>query len=187
MNKLLVLAASSTFAFSLMVTPAQAQTVVEVAQSDEQFSALVDAVVAQDLAQTLSGEGPFTVFAPTNDAFAAIPGYVGNLLSENPALLTDILLYHVVAGELMASDVLAAEELTSLEGDTIAVSADDDGAYVDTATLIATDVDASNGVVHVIDSVLIPESVDTAIREAIRADLIRLIMELQTTTYTPSH
>ena len=139
-----------------MYTPAQAQTVVEIAQGDEQFSSLVDAVVAQDLAETLSGEGPFTVFAPTNEAFTSLPGYAVRLLEENPDALTDILLYHVVPGEFMATDVLGASTLETAFGEDITVDAS--AVTVSGAKIIATDVNASNGVVHVIDTVMLPPS-----------------------------
>ncbi len=98
---------ASLFLFGLIIyTPAQAQTIVEIAQGDEQFSSLVDSVVAEELVETLSSEGPFTVFAPTNDAFASLPGYAARALAAYPDALGDILLYHVVPGEFMAGDLL---------------------------------------------------------------------------------
>jgi len=143
----------------MFTSSANAQTIVEIAQSDpDTFSSLVDAVVAQDLAETLSSEGPFTVFAPTNDAFANLPGYVAAVLEEDPALLTDILLYHVVGGELLAADVLAATELETVLGESLHVFSSP-APRVDSSSIIATDVMADNGVVHVIDEVLLPSSV----------------------------
>lgn len=169
---------TSVFALLLFVgvqaTPVSAQSIVDIALSDDNFSSLVDAVVAQDLVDTLNSEGPFTVFAPTNDAFAALPGYVAKALEENPALLTDVLLYHVVAGELFAADVLEEKHLTTVEGGRVVVSANDDGAFINQSQLIATDVDATNGVVHIIDKVLIPDTVYRAAFDSIRAEITLL-------------
>jgi len=160
----------------VQATPVSAQTVVDIALSDENFSALVNAVVAQELVDTLNSEGPFTVFAPTNEAFAALPGYVAAALEANPALLSDILLYHVVAGELFAADVLTKKNLTTVEGGRVIVSSNTQGAFINQSQLIATDVDASNGVVHVIDKVLIPDTVYRAALDAIRAE-VRLLRD----------
>nr|NLD41135.1 fasciclin domain-containing protein [Actinomycetales bacterium] len=135
-------------------------TIVDVAAANSDFETLVAAVTAADLAGTLSGDGPFTVFAPTDDAFAALPeGLVDALLlPEKEAALTSILTYHVLSGEVMAADVTAGDVAT-VEGSTIAITTDD-GVMVNDATVIATDVDASNGVIHVIDTVLVPPTVD---------------------------
>jgi uncharacterized surface protein with fasciclin (FAS1) repeats len=144
--------------------PASAQTIVDIAAGDERFTTLVAAVTAAGLVETLSGPGPFTVYAPLNDAFAALPaGTVETLLMpENVQQLTDVLLYHVDDRELMAGDfaaganyyrpVLADSRLciTSHGGVTIA---DGTGAV---ATVVVADIQASNGVIHVIDKVLIP-------------------------------
>lgn len=136
-------------------------TIVEVAQGNADFSTLVAAVVAADLAETLSGTGPFTVFAPTNAAFEALPeGLLEKLLlPENKAVLTSILTYHVVSGEVLAADVTAGDVAT-VEGSTIAVTTDDGVKLNGTSTVTATDVDASNGVIHVIDQVIVPPTVD---------------------------
>ncbi len=136
------------------------QNIVEIAASDDTFSTLVTAVQTADLAGALSAEGPFTVFAPTNDAFAALPdGVLASLLEEaNRDQLTAILTYHVVPGEYFASETAAGEyELETLQGDTVDVVVGEDGTVtVDGATVIAADVDASNGVIHVIDAVITP-------------------------------
>jgi len=143
---------------------ANAASIVEIAAGDDRFSTLVAAVTAADLAETLSGPGPFTVYAPVNDAFAALPeGTVETLLQpENKGQLTDILLYHVDDRELGSSDfaaganyykpVLASERLciTSHSGVTIA-----DGTG-ETANVVIADIEADNGVIHVIDKVLLP-------------------------------
>jgi uncharacterized surface protein with fasciclin (FAS1) repeats len=168
----------SSFALLLVASPASAQSIVEVAQSDSQFSSLVDAVVAQDLVDTLSGKGPFTVFAPTNEAFEALPAYVGNVLENDPELLTDILLYHVVPGALVAEDVLSEQRLETALGEHLRVNARN-GAQVNSATITATDIEADNGVVHVIDRVLIPGSVYQAVITDLRAQLLEIVRTLR--------
>lgn len=135
-------------------------TIVEVAQGNDDFSTLVAAVVAAGLGDALSGEGPLTVFAPTNAAFEALPeGLLEKLLlPENKEVLTAILTYHVVSGKVMAADVTAGDVAT-LEGSTIAITTDD-GVMINDATVTATDIEASNGVIHVIDQVIVPPTVD---------------------------
>ena len=170
MTRLSTLLAASTLAFGV-ATPAFAdhhggsqmeeqQNIVEIAASDDTFSTLVTAVQTADLAGALSGEGPFTVFAPTNDAFAALPdGTVASLLQEeNRDQLTSILTYHVVPGEYFAAETPAGTyDLETLQGDTVNVVVGDDGSVtVDGANVIMADVDASNGVIHVIDGVITP-------------------------------
>ncbi len=139
-----------------------AGTIVEVAAGNPDFETLVAAVTAADLVETLSGDGPFTVFAPTDDAFAALPEGLLDalLLPENKDALTSILTYHVVSGEV-TSDQVAAGDVDTVEGEAITITTPD-GAVVlnDTATVTAVDVEASNGVIHVIDGVLVPPSLD---------------------------
>ena len=137
-------------------------TIVDVASADATFSTLVAAVSAAGLVETLSGTGPFTVFAPTNDAFAALPAGVLDalLLPENKAVLTQILTYHVVAAKVMAADVTDGDVAT-VEGQTIKLSTAD-GVTVNGATVVAADVAASNGVIHAIDAVILPPGVDVA-------------------------
>jgi len=140
----------------------EAGTIVEVAQGNADFSTLVQAVVAAGLAETLSGEGPFTVFAPTNAAFEALPAGLLEklLLPENKETLVKILTYHVVPSKVMAADV-AAGDVTTVEGSTFTISTEG-GVKVNTSNVTATDVPASNGVIHVIDAVLVPSSVDVS-------------------------
>lgn len=135
-------------------------TIVEVAQGNEDFSTLVAAITAAELGEALSGAGPFTVFAPTNAAFEALPAGLLEklLLPENKEVLTKILTYHVVAAKVMAADV-AAGDVTTLEGSTFEITTDY-GVAVNASEVTATDVPASNGVIHVIDAVLVPESID---------------------------
>lgn len=137
------------------------KTVVQTAQALPQFSILVEAVVAADLAGTLSGSGPFTVFAPTNDAFAALLAELGlskQALLADKALLTKVLTYHVLAGRVLKADVPVGSAITTLQGDTFSVDAtlaitDQRGRK---AAITGTDVLASNGVVHAIDKVILP-------------------------------
>ncbi len=137
-------------------------TVVDIASSSDDFSILVEAVVAADLAGTLSGDGPFTVFAPTNDAFAAALETLGLTKEELLASpdLAGILTYHVVPAKVLAADAIAAAgtEVPTVNGDTIEVSVVDGSVMVDGATVTATDLVAGNGVVHVIDAVILPGS-----------------------------
>ena len=135
-------------------------TIVEIAVGNPDFSTLVAALQAAGLVDALSGEGPLTVFAPTNAAFANLaPGTLDDLLKpENKDTLTAILTYHVVAGKVMAADVVGLTEATSLQGDTIAISVVDGGVKVDAANVVTTDIEASNGVIHVIDAVILPNS-----------------------------
>ena len=135
-------------------------TIVDVSAGNPDFETLVAAVTAADLVETLSGDGPFTVFAPTDDAFDALPEGLLDalLLPENKDALTSILTYHVVSGEVMAADVTAGDVAT-VEGSTIAITTDG-GVMVNEANVVTTDVDASNGVIHVIDAVVVPPTVD---------------------------
>ena len=145
-----------------------AQTIVDIAASDGRFETLVTAVQAADLAETLNSEGPFTVFAPTDDAFAALPeGTLDTLLMpENKQQLTDILLYHVVPGKVMAADVTQLDGQsadTALEGQQIGINVDMGSVYLnENVQVIVTDIEASNGVIHVIDAVLLPEANEAA-------------------------
>ena len=133
-------------------------SIVELAAGNDNLSTLVAAVQAAGLVGVLSGDGPFTVFAPTNAAFAKLPeGTVESLLKpENKDQLTAILTYHVVSGKVKAADVVKLDSAKTVEGRSISISASAAGVKVDAANVIMTDIAASNGVVHVIDSVLIP-------------------------------
>jgi len=140
--------------------PMEAGTIVDVAAGNPDFETLVAAVTAADLVETLSGEGPFTVFAPTDAAFEALPEGLLDalLLPENKDALTSILTYHVLPAEVMAADVTAGDVAT-VEGSTIAITTEG-GVMVNEATVVTPDVDASNGVIHAIDGVLVPPTVD---------------------------
>ncbi len=134
--------------------------IVDTAVAAGQFKTLATALQAAGLVETLKGKGPFTVFAPTDEAFAKLPaGTVENLLKpENKAELTKILTYHVVAGKVKAADVVKLSEAKTVEGRTVAISAKDGGVKVNDANVVSTDIMATNGVIHVIDSVILPKS-----------------------------
>ncbi len=156
--KAALLAASLAAAGCTMTTSASAPNIVEVAQSAGTFDTLVAAVGAAGLAETLSGEGPFTVFAPTDAAFAALPaGTVETLLKpENREQLASILTYHVVPGRVMAAD-LAGQTVSVATVNGASVNIDGtNGVMVNGATVTSADIAASNGVIHVIDQVLLP-------------------------------
>lgn len=130
--------------------------IVDIAVDDGRFTTLVAAVTAADLVDTLKGKGPFTVFAPTDDAFAKLPeGTIDALLNDIPTLKS-ILLYHVVPGKVMAEDVVNLTSANTVLGKPISISVTDGKVMVNEAQVIITDVEASNGVIHVIDNVLLP-------------------------------
>ncbi len=135
---------------------AAAKSIVDIAVEDGRFGTLVTALQAADLVETLSGEGPFTVFAPTDDAFDALPeGVVAGLLEDIPAL-TDVLTYHVVSGSILAEQVVKLTSATTLQGGDINIEVNGDAVMVNDANVIITDIVGSNGVIHVIDAVILP-------------------------------
>jgi uncharacterized surface protein with fasciclin (FAS1) repeats len=150
----LTVAASGTTAVR-----AETRDVVDTAIAAGSFKTLAKALDAAGLVTTLKGGGPFTVFAPTDEAFAKLPdGTLETLLKpENKEKLRRILTYHVVAGKVMASDVVKLQSARAVSGDTIAVKVEDGMVHVDNATVTSADVLASNGVIHVIDSVILPK------------------------------
>ncbi len=159
--KLMVAVITIAVISSLILVPATvhaapSKTIVETAIDAGNFTTLVAAVQAAGLAETLSGPGPFTVFAPTDAAFNKLPdGTIPALLADPTGQLTDILLYHVVAGKVMAADVVQLSEATTVGGNVLSIDTTD-GVKVDGANVIVTDIECSNGVIHVIDAVMIP-------------------------------
>ncbi|MEX0280651.1 MAG: fasciclin domain-containing protein [Arenibacterium sp.] len=156
-------AVSAAFVSATAATTAFAmdkKDIVDTAVGAGSFNTLVAAVKAAGLVQTLKGDGPFTVFAPTDEAFAALPeGTVESLLlPENKDQLVSILTYHVVPAKVMSSDIAGKNaKVLTVQGDRLSVKARS-GVKVDNATVTAADIEASNGVIHVIDTVLLPES-----------------------------
>ncbi len=135
--------------------PENLPNLVQTAVAAGSFETLVAAIDAAGLGSTLANDGPFTVFAPTDEAFAALPAGTIDALLQNVPALTDILLYHVVAGEVLAADVVNLTSATTLEGSTLTIDASN-GVKINDAMVIQADVRASNGVIHVIDRVLLP-------------------------------
>ena len=138
------------------------EDIVAIASSRDDLSTLVSAIEAAGLAESLQGEGPYTVFAPTNEAFEKLPeGTLDELLKpENANQLSAILTYHVVPQEAMAADVASMTEASTLLGAPLSISASGDQVMVNDATVTETDIPASNGVIHVVDTVLLPPSPD---------------------------
>jgi uncharacterized surface protein with fasciclin (FAS1) repeats len=130
--------------------------IVKIAKDAGQFNTLLTAATAAGLAETLSNDGPFTVFAPTDDAFAALPkGTVEGLLKDTEKLKA-ILLYHVVAGKYKAGDVVSQDKIKTVQGQSVHIDATD-GVKVDEARVIKADIEAENGVIHIIDKVILPK------------------------------
>ena len=139
---------------------AKSKDIVDTAVAAGQFNTLAAALEAADLVGTLKGDGPFTGFAPTDAAFAKLPeGTVESLLKpENRDKLVAILTYHVVPGEVTAADVVKLSEAKTVNGQDVAITVADSGVRINDANVIKTDIDASNGVIHVIDTVILPGS-----------------------------
>ena len=138
---------------------AHKKDIVDTAVSAGSFNTLVAAVKAAGLVETLKGKGPFTVFAPTDDAFKKLPpGTVEDLLKpENKEKLQAILTYHVVSGEVLAKDVTKMTSAKTVQGQSLTIAAKDGGVMVDNAKVVKTDIACSNGVIHVIDTVVLPK------------------------------
>ncbi len=153
------------FALSLATTPAMfagddhkeaKKDIIETAVAAGNFNTLATALTEAGLIETLKGDGPFTVFAPTDEAFAKIPKATLENLLKNKEQLTKVLLYHVVAGKVMASDVVKISSAKTVEGSSVKISVKGKTVMVDKAKVTSVDIEASNGVIHVIDSVIMP-------------------------------
>ncbi len=131
--------------------------IVDTAVAAGDFNTLVTAVKAAGLVETLKGEGPFTVFAPTDAAFAKVPTDTLNALLADKAALANVLTYHVVAGKVMAADVVKLTSAVTVQGQAVSIEVKDGKVYVDGTQVVTTDIKASNGVIHVIDAVILPK------------------------------
>jgi uncharacterized surface protein with fasciclin (FAS1) repeats len=155
-----VLASPSLYAGECQASKCQAgqKDIVDTAVAAGSFETLATAVTKAGLVETLKGKGPFTVFAPTDDAFAKLPeGTVADLIKpENKSKLTSILTYHVVPGKVMAADVVKLTEAGTVQGSSVDIKVEDGKVYVDGAQVVKADIACSNGVIHVIDSVILP-------------------------------
>lgn len=163
-NKTLAICALVVTSFAFMPM-AQADNhgmkkdIVDVAVENGSFTTLAAALTAADLVTTLKGEGPFTVFAPTDEAFSKLPEGTLTmlLLPENKEKLVSVLTYHVVAGKVMAADVMKIDTAATLQGQPVTISTTDGKVMINNANVVTADVEASNGVIHVIDTVLLPK------------------------------
>lgn len=149
------------------------ENIVDVAVGKDNFSTLVTALKAADLVGALQGDGPFTVFAPTNEAFSKLPQETLNelLKPENKKDLQAVLTYHVVAGKVDAKTAMGLSEAASLQGEKIAISLDGSNVMINQATVVAADIAASNGIIHVIDTVILPPSISQT------AEINRMVSE----------
>jgi uncharacterized surface protein with fasciclin (FAS1) repeats len=147
--------------------------IVDVAVGNDNFSTLVTALKAADLVGALQGDGPFTVFAPTNEAFSKLPQETLTelLKPENKKDLQAVLTYHVVAGKVDANTAMGLTEAASLQGEKIAISLDGGNVMINQATVVAADIAASNGIIHVIDTVILPPSISQT------AEINRMVSE----------
>ncbi len=163
---LTLLASLNSLAFAAPPSQEEPQKdIVDIAVEDGRFTTLVTALEAADLVDTLKGEGPFTVFAPTDEAFAALPeGTLDSLLADVPAL-SNVLLYHVVPGKVLAADVVALDIADTVLGQPVDITVEGDSVRINEAQVVMTDIEAANGVIHVIDSVLLPPADDGAMME----------------------
>jgi uncharacterized surface protein with fasciclin (FAS1) repeats len=149
-------AISGTTLVAFAANTAEKKDIVDTAAGAEDFSTLVTAVKAADLVEALKGDGPFTVFAPTNEAFAKVPKEQLAALLKDKAGLTAVLTYHVVPGKVMAADVVKLTEAETLQGQPLKIAVDGDKVTVNGVNVIKTDIECKNGVIHVIDGVLLP-------------------------------
>ena len=153
MKKILSVIALAIFA----ITAAPAADIVDTAVSAGSFNTLVKAVQAAGLVDTLKGPGPFTVFAPTDEAFAKLPAGTLESLIANPEQLKKVLTYHVVAGKVMASDVVKLKEAKTVQGSAAKIKVSGGTVMIDNAKVVKTDIVCDNGVIHVIDTVILPK------------------------------
>lgn len=161
MKRLICLFAAAAFAFAAPAVTSAAD-IVDTAVAAKSFNTLVAAAKAGGLVEALKGDGPLTVFAPTDDAFAKLPeGTVESLLKpENKEKLVEILKYHVVKGKVMAADVVTLDSADTLAGKKVTIKAGDDGVMINKSKVVKADIVCDNGVIHVIDAVLLPPSED---------------------------
>ena len=156
MKKTLGILALSLAAFAGTALQAQDKDIVDTAIAAGNFTTLVAAVKAAGLVDTLKGAGPFTVLAPTDDAFAKLPAGTVDALLKDPAKLKDILLYHVISGKEMAADVTKMKSAKTVEGKNVRIKVEGGSVMINNAKVLKTDIVCSNGVIHVIDTVLMP-------------------------------
>jgi uncharacterized surface protein with fasciclin (FAS1) repeats len=150
-----LLAIGALSAAPLVATASAKKDIVDTAVDAGSFKTLVKAIETAGLVDTLKGEGPFTVFAPTDEAFAKLPQGTLEGLLKDKAKLTAVLTYHVVSGKVMSSDIVKLDSATTVQGQSVKVSAKD-GVRINDAKVVKADIETSNGVIHVIDTVILP-------------------------------
>jgi uncharacterized surface protein with fasciclin (FAS1) repeats len=151
-----LIAAGIVLALAAPVQASEKKDIVDTAVAAGSFTTLAKALGAAGLVDTLKGAGPFTVFAPTDEAFAKLPAGTLEKLLADKAQLTKVLTYHVVAGKVMAADVVKLKSAKTVEGEDVKIAVKDKGVMVNQAHVVKTDIETSNGVIHVIDAVLLP-------------------------------
>ena len=159
-GKLITLGTGAVMALAIAFAShagSMSKDIVDTAVSAGSFNTLATALTEAGLVDTLKGEGPFTVFAPTDEAFAKLPKDKLASIMADKELLTSILTYHVVAGKVMAADVAAIESAKTVQGQSVSINTDS-GVMINSANVVQADIEASNGVIHVIDTVLVPQS-----------------------------
>jgi uncharacterized surface protein with fasciclin (FAS1) repeats len=153
---LIATAGAGTTLLAVAAEHGEKKDIVDTAAGAEDFSTLVTAVKAADLVGALKGEGPFTVFAPTNEAFSKVPKDQLDALLKDKDALTQVLTYHVVPGKVMAADVVKITEAETLQGQPLKIAVEEGKVTVNGVNVVKTDIDCTNGVIHVIDGVLLP-------------------------------
>lgn len=163
---IVIIVVAAVAAYAYMTSTNQSKDIVETAKANGSFSTLVTALTAANLVDTLKGTGPFTVFAPTDAAFNALPAGLLDSLLANTTALTQVLTYHVVSGELMAADVTNLMSVTTIQGGSLPISTAGGQVKIGIATITQTDIKCSNGVIHVIDTVLVPNKIMNIVQTA---------------------
>ena len=166
--------------YAYMSSTNQTKDIVETAKANGSFSTLITALTTANLVDTLKGTGPFTVFAPTDAAFNALPTGLLNQLLANTTALTQVLTYHVVSGKLTAHDVASQTSVTTLQGGSLPITTAEGTTKIGTAKITQTDIACSNGVIHVIDAVLIPNGIMNIVQTAQYYGFSTLVTAIQT-------
>ncbi len=148
---------SLTLAAAVFAGSYNKKDIVDTAVSAGNFNTLVTAVKAADLVETLKGDGPFTVFAPSDAAFEKVPGDTLNSLLADKSALANVLTYHVVAGKVSAADVVKLSEAKTVQGQNVQIEVKNGTVFIDGAQVVSADIEASNGIIHVIDTVILPK------------------------------
>jgi transforming growth factor-beta-induced protein len=177
---IVVIVVAAVAGYAYMSSTNQTKDIVETAKANGSFTTLITALTAANLVDTLKGTGPFTVFAPTDAAFNALPTGLLNQLLANTTALTQVLTYHVVSGKLTAHDVASQTSVTSLQGGSLPISTAEGATKIGTATITQTDIICSNGVIHVIDAVLIPYGIMNIVQTAKYYGFSTLVTAIQT-------